>query len=257
MTFAEEHFAGAKIAEVHHFCELVPAALGETTREAVARPDHHDPIAQAGRNLVIDVVCVLVNPAFGLAFDRHQHDCVASEREGKFVRRVVGHAAVAVTLAADARRARVKRREVVRGEEHVHVVRADDRVRAVAQPRQRHVDRQCAGRRERVADEAGEIAAVHRGVAPRRELGEEIAQVDVRHAHERLPEKAHPMLAPRGDDRGVPRAAGDADADRRADAEGVQALDHADLERAAGGAAGEDVGDILGVAKRLQHARDY
>jgi len=243
VPLAEEDLARAEIAEVDQLRELLPAALEEAVGQAVTRTNDDDARRETRRNLMLGVERALVDAAFRFALDGHQHDRVASELQRQLVRRIVGDAAVAVALTVNERRARIERRKVIRGDEDVDAGRRNQHTLAIAQARERDVARQRVGGRKRVPDEAREVAAVHARVAPRRELEEEVAQIDVRHAHERLPEEAHPMLPPHRHDRRVPRPRRDSDTDARPHAESVQTLHHSDLERAARGAAGKDVGD--------------
>jgi len=256
MAFAEENLARAEIAEGDQLRELRPAPLEEAVRHAMAWTNHDDAIAQRRGNHVIEVAGALVDSAFGLALQRDEHHRIAAMFERGFVRRVIRHAAVAETLAEDERRARVERREIVRGEQEIDrmldVRRGDEKSLPIAQTRDRNETRKRIRRVQAIADEAREVAAMHLRVAPGRMLDEQIAQIEIGHAHERLPEEANALLHVRRDDRRVPGPRGHADAHRRANAEGGESLDHADLERAARRAAGEDEGDLLRSAEAFE-----
>src|SRR5205814_450958 len=102
-----------------------------------------------------------------------------------------------------------------------------------------------------VADVAAEAPLVNPRPDERRVLAHEVREVDGRQAREETPVGAQAMRVPDRDGRGVPDAAGDAEADGRMDVELAQCFDNADLKDAAHRAAGEEEADAAGAAEQV------
>jgi len=256
MPLAEQDLARAQIAERDQFAEARPLSLDEGVRQAVPRPDDDHAVAERRRDLVVGFRRALVDPTLRLPLHGHQHDGVAAKLEGDLIRSVVANAAVSETIAEDGRRAGVKRRKKVRAQQQIDRaldrLRVDEKPLSVAQTGQGDDAGKGLGCVQPVADETREVAPVHFRVTPGRELVEQIAQIDMRHARERAPHEPGPMLDVRRHDGRVPRTGRNADGHRRVDPERGQALDHAHLKRTARRAAGKHEGDLFRLAQTIE-----
>src|SRR4029077_940629 len=185
---------------------------------------------------------------------------VAPFGERLLVREVVGHAAVTVALAVDARRVGVKRRHIVRGEAELQRIldRPDIEEGAlpVAQPGDSDPDRTGLRPAEPLdAHVAAEGAPVHLGETVGRMVAQQVADVEARHPQEGPPVVAEAGHRARRDRGALPRPTRDGHAEIRLKSELDQGLDDPHLESATRRPPREDQPDLAGRAEDFESWR--